>query len=354
MAVNRQAVIRCDGGPKIGLGHVSRCLALAESLATSDWRCRFAMSSDTQDSGMVSSAGFEILMLDRWDDAAGLSSAVAGRADLLVIDHYGLDEDYEQSCRGFADALLAFDDEPMRSHRCDLLVNSAASRAATAYRGLVTKHGRLLLGPDFICLRSSFAAARARALLRRQEEREVSRVYVSFGAVDSIGLCNVALAALAKIDRPLNIDVAIGGAAPHLDVIREIGSMLPHTVTVHVDSMNMADLLCAADLALGAAGVNAWERCVLGVPSVLVAVAGNQTGTYADMTEAGAALGIGDAGDDVSSRLDEAMRTLMESDYLRADMSRKAAALCDGIGAQRVSSAVAAHIKRKCRVEYPA
>jgi spore coat polysaccharide biosynthesis predicted glycosyltransferase SpsG len=102
----------------------------------------------------------------------------------------------------------------------------------------------------------------------------------------------------------------------------------------------MARLTAAADLGIGAAGSSSWERCALGLPSLVAIAAPNQGHNAAALTAAGAALVMGEAG---ALTLDAIAGSIaaLEPAQVRADIAAAAAALVDGLGATRIADVLA-------------
>jgi len=97
---------------------------------------------------------------------------------------------------------------------------------------------------------------------------------------------------------------------------------------VIVDSRDMAALMALADLAIGGAGVTAWERCALGLPAVTVTMAANQAATAAALEAAGASVSAGEAGAGLDARLAAALRRLVPPEArVLAASARSSAAL---------------------------
>ena len=91
-----------------------------------------------------------------WDtgfDVHDLDYAPAA-ADLLIVDHYGLDEGFEAAARAWATYITVIDDLADRPHDCDLLLDQTYGRAAQAYKALVPDHCKILAGSD-LCPSSS-------------------------------------------------------------------------------------------------------------------------------------------------------------------------------------------------------
>jgi len=98
--------------------------------------------------------------------------------------------------------------------------------------------------------------------------------------------------------------------------------------------------MAAADLALGGAGGTAWERCVVGLPTIVLVLAANQEPGARALEAAGAARLIGGA-DELPAALEELSRPAALT-----DLSRRAAGVLDGQGLQRLCSAMECLVPR--------
>jgi UDP-2,4-diacetamido-2,4,6-trideoxy-beta-L-altropyranose hydrolase len=327
------ALFRCDASAAIGAGHVTRCLALAEALAESGWRAAFAIGRDT--TAIVPAIAAETFAMmelrhEAKDEPAALRSRFPDGVDLLVVDHYERDAAFERDCRGWARRILVMDDGTDRDHDCDLLLDSAASDPSL-YAGLVAPRARLLLGPAYALIRRSFVAQRPIALQRRNGG-PVKDILVSFGATDPWNAMPAALAALACFANDVAITVAMSSRAPHLDDVR---ARLPPGARLVLDA-DMAQLMTEADLAVGAAGASAFERAVLGLPSIIVTAAENQRGLADLLIDAGAATDCGYLNPGMKDRISNAARVLVGNGQVRVRMSHAASNLIDGKGGARI------------------
>ena len=91
------------------------------------------------------------------------------------------------------------------------------------------------------------------------------------------------------------VTAVLGAACPHIDAISRLADRLSMSVDVAVNVNNMAEIMAGADVAIGAAGGSAWERCCLGLPTLLVVMADNQRNGARALQESGATLSIGGA-----------------------------------------------------------
>lgn len=328
----RTCVIRADASPSIGGGHVMRCLTLADGLTATGWRCVFAVDAVTQ-ATIPALAGRKVVELTGGLDPTSLMEAYPGGTDLLVTDHYGIDTAYEGACRGWAGHILAIDDLADRHHECDLLLDQTLGRTVEDYRPWVGPDTRLMLGPDYALLRPEFGRSREDSLAARQV-RPPRRILVSAGLTDPFNVTIMLLDAISRIRCSLAVDVVIGSGCPHLVAIHEAAHNIG--ASVHVDCTDIARLMAAADLALGAPGATSWERCCLGLPSLLLILAENQRPNAAALESAGAAMVLGDRRSLDATAVACSLAEVLDDVRKLSQMSACAAAICDGRGLDRV------------------
>jgi UDP-2,4-diacetamido-2,4,6-trideoxy-beta-L-altropyranose hydrolase len=334
-ATARHVLLRADASESVGTGHLVRSRTLAEGLIARGWRATMA-TRDLPDglAASLAEAGIAILPLsDASEDEPGeIGAAIGADAALVVGDHYGLGADWFAGMRRRVPgaALMAIDDLADRLLPVDLVLNQNLGASSDAYARLVPPGARILAGPSYALLRPEFAAARARG---RTRDGTVERILVFISGADAPDVTSRAVIALEGIGCP--VDVVVGAAYPHLAGLREIVAGQPGT-RLHVNTEAMADLMDAADLAIGAASSASWERCTLGLPALLVTLADNQVAGERLLVEAGAAVSIGWHDTVSAADIERAVRTLRADPAGVAAMSVAAAAVTDGRGTERV------------------
>lgn len=343
MSARPLAVFRCDAGPDIGGGHAVRCIALAIALREAGWRTAFASRPGTAATvPAIAEFGTEGLMLD-CDEAgepASLAQRWPGGAALLVVDHYGRDAAFERACRPWADRILVIDDLADRRHDCDLHLDQNLGTTEEDYAGLVPETCRLLIGPQYALLRPQFSAIRKVALARRESGAEISSILVSLGSSDPVNATCEAIRAIDESGLGVRTKVVLGAAAPHLATVRARAAAARVPIDVHTEVPDMAAMMAAADIAIGAAGVSSWERCCLGLPSLLIVIADNQKKVARALQASGAARVIGRHDVTEASRIGDALAILVADRAWRRAMSEAAAAVCDGRGGLRTALAL--------------
>ena len=172
---------------------------------------------------------------------------------------------------------MVIDDLADRQHDCDILLDQTYGRNAKDYQSLVPNSCLLLCGSEYALLRKEFAQWREYSLKRRSKG-ELKHLLINLGGVDKDNLTTQILKELSKSDLPRNciITVVMGATSPWIDTVQQQATVMPWPTTVKVGVSNMAELMANSDLAIGAAGSTTWERCCLGLPSIVIFMAENQ------------------------------------------------------------------------------
>lgn len=357
-----KVAFRADASIQIGTGHIMRCLTLARALRDAGAACHFIMRCFPGDMAeRVSREGFATTCLPAptgpvpegppdhaywagvaWQVDARETRSVLDdlRPDWLILDHYAFDARWQRAARPEGTRVLVLDDLADRPHDCDLLLDQNLGRKATDYDGLVPDSCTRLIGPHYAVLRPEFADLRAGSLLARAG-RGVWHLLISMGGVDADDSTSAILLALraASLPEGLRITVVMGSHAPALEHVRAVAQSMPCPTELVVDVNDMGAHMAQADLAIGAGGATTWERCCLGLPSVIIPIAANQTEAIEALFRARAALAATPPADlGFPSSLQAA---IAQAEDALSELTENSAGLCDGDGALRVLAMLA-------------
>lgn len=349
---------RADASLQIGIGHVMRCLTLADEFAKRGAHCTFLcrphaghllaqigqrghtaialLEPQVDFVALADSVHAEWLGTSVIDDAEQTRQALAGQVvDCLVVDHYALDRQWEQMLRPHCTRLMAIDDLADRAHECDMLLDQNLGRLADDYCGLVPEGATLLTGPQFALLRPEFARLRPESLARRVRPT-FKRLLISMGGVDKDNVTGRVLSTLegCMLPEDLQITVVMGPKAPWLDEVRTQAALMRWPVEVLAGVSDMASLMVESDLAIGAAGGTSWERCCLGLPTLVLVLADNQKAGATGLEKIGAVLAVEHV-DRMESILNKFLAPESGQEYL-CELSRAASVVTDGAGVTRV------------------
>ena len=350
-------VIRADAALTIGNGHVMRCLTLAHALrqrgVNTFFLCRplpgdlieYLRSQDMPVMVLPAldhppSESAEQLLAHWPQDAEQSLALLDGKTiDWLVVDHYGLDAQWHQRMRTACQRLLVLDDLANRPLDADVLIDQNPGRHAQDYDAHLPVHTARYIGPSYALLHPSFSQLREQSLHRRQSAA-CRHLLISMGGVDANNVTQAVLTALAKMELPADsrITVVLGPHAPWRQAVAQAIAHMPVATQLLTNTARMAELMCEADLAIGAAGTSALERCCMGLPCIQMVLANNQRTAAESLSQQGAAITVNTQAD-LTQALPQALKPLWETDRLQ-QMQLACAQVVDGLGVQRVLNEV--------------
>lgn len=352
-------VFRTDASVDIGTGHVIRCLTLAQALKARGAHCFFVCRElDGNMIELIEHRGFQARALrskEAIGDMRDVSSTTGSSnlahhswlgvhwvvdadetvealreitVDILFVDHYGLDIQWENSLRGLCKHLVVIDDLADRRHNCDLLIDQTLGRHPGEYKTLVPSQCQLLVGSDYALLRPEFSVMREGAYDRVVPDSPL-RVLVSMGGMDRPN-ATLSVLKLLVVNPELKITVLLGPKALNYDSVvsfcHEYGNV------EHIDFYeDMAPLMAAHDIAIGAPGTTSWERACLGMPNIIVPLAYNQQGIARKLEEYGASAVI--TLEDLETLFWKVFKDVCSEWSFYQDNNLR---ICDGLGLYRV------------------
>ncbi len=323
------------GGPAIGLGHVTRCVALARAFAAEGAEVRFLVSPDERVVDLLRHASMIAVEIPWEADPRQAFEALAALGpDIVVVDSYAASTEFLAALRSVSGQVVAVDDRADRPFPVHVVVNGGAGAERLSYRG--APDTVFLLGPRYALVDPSYGTVPARPV-----KDSVRRVVVTLGgAPDSAALRAAVAAADASLD-DVTIDVALGpfaGADSELEAVR---LRARNRLVVHRGLADLRELMLSADLAIASAGMTLYELAATATPTVMVAMAENQAPNVDAFERAGAALSGGSASQPDLGALGSAVRRLVGDSSLRASLAGRARDLVDGQGASRVAREIA-------------
>jgi len=349
---------RTDASLLIGSGHVMRCLTLADALREQGAECQFICREHKGHMmSLIEQRGHPVKALPEpsnafnpsakpahaawlgcdWEEDAEQTQRAIGAdvVDWLIVDHYALDRRWHQALRPSTKHLMVIDDLADRPLNCDLLLDQNFGSSAARYAGLVPQHCKQLHGPEYALLKPVYAERRAKM---RKRTGEIQRVLIYFGGgADHADLTGQAVRAFYHQElADIHLDVVVSAAYAHLSSLQAFAEQRGN-VSLHSQLPDLADLMAQADLAIGAGGATTWERCCMGLPSIVISIAENQRPACEVLSAEKIIDYLGDV-DQVTSELirDRLVSFLKKLDLLR-DLSERGMKLVDGKGTTKTT-----------------
>ena len=332
-------IFRVDSSTQIGAGHLMRCLTLADEFKKQNHKITFVCRGLA--GNLISLIKYSVLALSKDDDfqsddlylnwlgasqeqdAKHTLEVIPKNTDLLVVDSYALDVTWHKQLRPYVRKIMVIDDLADRNFDCDSLLNQNLGSKKEDYKNKAPNDCQLLLGCEYALLRSEFSELRGKALEKRSSTKAIKSILISVGGSD---VNNLTYDILQDIPDQLIITVVLGASSPNNKIIQEYAK--GKNITVIVGSKNMAELMLDADLSIGAGGATSWERCCLGLPTLLFVTANNQL-KIAENLEKLKAVKIVD-------NLKQDLELILDNFNLWQQMSTESANICDGLGVKKV------------------
>ncbi len=330
---------RVDSSSKTGVGHLMRCLTLADELKSKNYQITFICRDlkgnhihsvqypvfvlPKSESFSSDDLYLEHLGASQQEDADQTIRVLPRNIDILIVDSYALNIIWHKKLRPYVKKILVIDDLANRQFDCDILLNQNVGSKNEDYKTKVPYDCKLLLGCDYALLQPGFSLLRKKAIEKRKVTKKIKNILISMGGSD---LNNVTYNVLQQISDNYNVIVVLGSNSPHNEMIKSYSKN--KEIKVIIETKNMPKLIFEADLGIGAGGSSSWERCCLGLPTLLYITAENQRVNAGNLEHLGLVKIVRNLKDDLQN---------MSNDInLWREMSEKSIAICDGLGVKRI------------------
>lgn len=321
-----KVLFRADADPKMGTGHLMRCLALAQALQKLGSTCVFLTGTSMESlRARLTRARIPIHssvdpFVDVGDAHQTAALAAAEKADWVICDGYHFTEKWQKSFsekKPKSAKLLCIDDLGTGKFTCDAVLNHSLHALALEYD--VPSGTKVLAGSHFALIREEFLKA---ARHDRQAAPLGEKVLVTLGGGDT-----------RKTTESL---------VEAIEVLRE----KPSVKTATGKSEDMPDLMLWADVAVSGGGGTSWEMAYMGLPNLIVPVADNQLPIARALASEGCSIDLGPWHDTDIVAIAESVRALLRDQRRRGDMIARGQALVDGHGAERVARFLESTLKK--------
>ena len=328
-------LIRADASHQIGSGHVMRSLALAQAWQKAGGEVCLAarllpetLESRWRDERIETRQVAELS--DDAEETAKLAREIG--ADWVVLDGYQFGTEFQRTIKNAGMRLLVIDDDGCARHYvADLILNQNPCALQAMYPSR-DPSAALLLGTRYALLRREFLPARP---ANRAHAARATRMLVTLGGGDHDNCTRAILEAIGGIEKLTTIAV-VGPNNPRAPELECLAQRSGGSIAIRRNPPDMPQLMAWADFAFSAAGTTCWELAFMGLPMLLVVLAGNQGPNAACLDGLGVARNLGWHGGLAEDKVRAAVMHTLSDPALRASMSQNGSALVDGRGAGRV------------------
>ena len=350
--------LRVDSSLSIGTGHIVRSLNLANALRNTGAECHFITKQHTGHIiPKIESQDFNVSIIPGAPESEGyivdekswlngtqaqdacefiaLGEQAAVNPEVIIVDHYSLDYEWEYAIKKqYPSArIVVIDDLCNRQHWADMIIDQTFKRTPEEYGALNKANGQIYSGTSYALINPAFVALSAKSIKRKKALQEPKSVLITMGGVDAQNVTETILTWLNENETTFfdKITIVMGRASPHQSAVREAAKHARFPVEVLIDVDTMPELMLEHDLAIGALGGTTWERCVMGLPAVNIAIADNQMTIAESLRSSGAIVLYAD-----SLQSQTFMLALIDLITRYKEHMLLAMNICDGHGMSRV------------------
>ncbi|MEQ1748220.1 MAG: UDP-2,4-diacetamido-2,4,6-trideoxy-beta-L-altropyranose hydrolase [Prosthecobacter sp.] len=344
--------IRADADSRMGIGHVMRCIALAQAWQCAGGEVSFVTAADSP--ALLDRLALEGIKVTLLQAAPGSSAdacelahhAACNNATWVVLDGYHFGPEYRAIIKKADLKLIVIDDlADSDLSQADAILNQNHYATAELYKGLAGKTARLLVGVKYTLLRHEFTELRR--LPSRAALPEIKTLLITLGGADAPNVTQRIMELLTSnpMQIKMHVVIIVGATNPHLNKLQ---AALPdlqkqHNAVLSINPPNMAELMRDADLAISASGSSTWELACLGVPMALIVTADNQREVARSLEKSHAALVLGEHPLFPQQDTFQKLHRLMFDQTSRSRMQIETRRMIDGDGAKRVVDRLVTH-----------
>ena len=336
--VKQKVVFRTDGSTAIGMGHVVRCLALANMLKDFFEIVFVIQQTDENVVKIIGEVTESIIQLPHnsnfIEDASVFINYVQA-GDIVVLDGYDFKTEYQVLVLSKKCKLVCIDDLHSFHQVADAIINH--SDGITYSDHSTEPYTVVNTGLDYAMLRSAF--------LNKSENLhtiiDVKKVFISMGAADVNNLSQKFVEVLIQVEGIKEIHLMLGTVNPHLTKIialKENQTEIDVALHTNITASQLCDLLMECDVAICPASTIALECCAAGIGLLTGITADNQRGILLGLIKNNAAIDLGDFLKIDSKELTEKFKKYFASPEVLNQLVLKQRLMIDGKSPERFVS----------------
>lgn len=259
-----------DASSKIGLGHWSRCINIAKILNKKSYFFSRYYPSEYKRSKNINLVKIKKkkFCIEELKD-----KVIKFKINILIIDNYTFNFNLQKNIKKYVKKLIIIDDCIYKRYCCDLIINySFLDKKEETI--LKKKNSKIIfaLGPKYLPLHPKFFELKKKVKIRKN----IKNILIFFGGSDSKNLTEKLLV-LSKFFKYIKFSIILGSVNKNKTrIIKKIKNYENIKIFYGIENKKVANLIFKNDLAIGAGGVNLFERIYLGLPSIVIDIDKNQ------------------------------------------------------------------------------
>ena len=254
--MNKNILIRCDASKEIGLGHITRCLVLANELRDDKNRVYFAIKNYEIAIEKIKEQQFDMIVADdNFDYFNWIVEIVKEKEiDIFIGDiRDGFPIELISYMKNKNILTVAIDEPSEYSKECDLCFYPPhASIDKSKYKG------KIYQGLEYVILRDEFYKE------YEKKKNDIPNILVMMGGTDAYNLSYEVVKRINESNENIEILVILNKNHQDYEKIK----ILDKNIHIYSDIKNMAEFLFKIDFAVITFGMSAYEMLIMNIPTV--------------------------------------------------------------------------------------
>lgn len=319
MRLNRKKiVIRTEGYPEIGLGHIYRSILLFDNLPEHEV---LIVVSEKSLLGMEKLDKRFIRYKVVRDDAAFVELLKQERPDVLINDILNTTEEYMLAVKPLAGRIVNIEDMGKGGCVADAVINALYEKSGS--------DGRYYWGHRYYCLRDEFLITAPKAF-----SEEVKQVLVVFGGTDPGHYTEKMLQVIKSmpVDLPIVYQFVLGLGFNRDEAFTKAVAECRQDIRFIKDVKVISTYMAESDIAISSQGRTMYELATMRVPTIILAQNDRET-THEFGYMKNGFINLGNGSDVEEDTLRETLLWLVHTPQIREQMreSMEKLNLSDGI-----------------------
>jgi len=314
-------------GKELGLGHVYRCINLANILCMS--KIFFLIEDYGNVEKVIRKKGFNNIYFMKpnpnliSDIKKTKDVILKKKIDAVIVDKYGTQVTYLKTLRRLVKTIYISDLKKI-DYPADLIVDG--------FIGLrnqikINKYGsKCLLGPSYQILDIRFSK-------KKNKGKDKFSLLATFGGFDEHNLVETFCYSLSNHINKLKTKIILGPATKKSKKIKELEKKYPKNLTITSSTNDMSKEISQSTYGICSGGITSYEFASFKKPFAIICQYSHQIKTAQEWEKKGFAFNLGFPNKNISKQIQKFLKMVIEKNVRCSSMN----ILLDGKGAKRVA-----------------
>ncbi len=345
--MERSILIRADGSSKIGLGHLTRQIDIANELKKINYNVLFLSKNFPEGINLLKENDFNVLKLKALEQDLKNSNyeinkvliAYNQKFNTIMVDIFKDfdNQKYLNNLKKYGDTLFVLSDDPNPFKiDVDAVFAISENQDSVDYKNSKTEY---YTGLKYFPLHNKF-----QNVLKKKIKEQVDNILLTFGGADPKNYSTKLLKILRSFDLNLEITLIIGAGFSkkhYNDVIKEEAE----NISIKINVNNMNEQFSKADLCICSAGNTLIEALTCGVPCIVLPQTKLENARAMALAIKERMINMGQNFSD--KNLVKEIKNLMNDYSKRKRLSQNAQNYLDGKGIKRIIDIISKFVNKK-------